>query len=221
MNPTLPSIDQLQEMPLPPPPAYLPQTWGWAVLLALLLLGALAWGARRYWRWRRDAYRREALAQLARLQASDERIHALRALPELLKRVALSMPAPISLRRGRPADPDLVAAAFAGEPAPTTAEPPHTSGRSRLAGEALAAAHSALAGKPAPTARHGVATLQGAGWQAFLQQHCPLPLPEDFSQQLALLAYAPQAQLQALSPAQQQQLFEQCRTWVEQHHVAA
>lgn len=192
MNPTLPSIDQLQEMPLPPPPAYLPQTWGWAVLLALLLLGALAWGARRYWRWRRDAYRREALAQLARLQASDERIHALRALPELLKRVALSMPPASHASRGR-----------------------------RPAGEALATASGTFAGKPAPAGPRGVAGLRGADWQAFLQQHCPLPLPEDFSQQLALLAYAPQAQLQALSPAQQQQLFEQCRTWVEQHHVAA
>ena len=191
MSSAIPSIDQLQDMLLPTPPDYLPQTWGWGLLLALLVLGALVWGAWRYWRWRRDAYRREALAQLARLQASADRLGALRALPELLKRVALSIPAPINLRRSRPADP------------------------------ALAAAATAFAGKPAPTGPHGVAALRGAGWQAFLQQHCPLPLPEDFSQQLATLAYAPEAQLLALSLAEQQQLFAHCRTWMEQHHVAA
>lgn len=92
-----PSIDQLRELALPAVPiSYWPQTWGWLALLGgmLLLLGALAiW---RYRRWRRNRYRREALARLAALALNLEdpaqRLAALREVPELLKRVALSMP---------------------------------------------------------------------------------------------------------------------------------
>ena len=31
------TLAELQEIPLPPPVSYLPQTWGWGVLAALLL----------------------------------------------------------------------------------------------------------------------------------------------------------------------------------------
>ncbi|MGB3127527.1 MAG: DUF4381 domain-containing protein [Pseudomonas sp.] len=85
MNAHVPSIEQLQELSLPAPVSYWPQTWGWAVLLGLLGLALLVLAARRWLRWRRDAYRREALARLSALKD-------LRELPELLKRVALSMP---------------------------------------------------------------------------------------------------------------------------------
>ncbi|WP_223557501.1 DUF4381 domain-containing protein, partial [Pseudomonas sp. BF-B-18] len=92
MNPNVPSIEQLKEMALPAPVSYAPQTWGWWVLLAVLMAAVLVVGARRFWQWRRDRYRREALVRLAELQSSDDQISALRELPELLKRVALSMP---------------------------------------------------------------------------------------------------------------------------------
>ncbi|WIE48263.1 DUF4381 domain-containing protein [Pseudomonas sp. GM17] len=92
MNPNVPGIEQLQEIGLPAPVGYAPQTWGWAVLLGMLVVTALLASARRYWQWRRDRYRREALARLAELQSADDRVSALRELPELLKRVALSMP---------------------------------------------------------------------------------------------------------------------------------
>jgi hypothetical protein len=46
-------------------------------------------------------------------------------------------------------------------------------------------------------------------------------LPANFSQQLSLLAYAPDAALRALPNEQRQQLFDTCKTWVEHHHVAA
>jgi hypothetical protein len=92
MNPNIPSIDQLQELAPPVPFSYAPQTWGWWVLLALLVITVVALGARRYWQWRRDRYRREALVRLAELQRRSNDLNALRELPELLKRVAISMP---------------------------------------------------------------------------------------------------------------------------------
>ncbi|MCY1405656.1 hypothetical protein D9M71_209010 [compost metagenome] len=155
-----PSLDQLRELPLPAPPSWLPQTWGWAALGGLLALAALAWAGLAWHRWQRDRYRREALAQLAALQqafAVDPQ--ALRELPGLLKRAALSI---------------------------------------------------------AP--REEVATLRGDRWQAFLQQRCATPLPEDFAARLARLAYAPDAQLPQQDAGE---LFAIARQWLETHHVAA
>ncbi|USW94004.1 DUF4381 domain-containing protein [Pseudomonas proteolytica] len=85
MNSQVPSIEQLQEPGLPAPVSYWPHTWGWWVLLGLLGLGLLAWAARAWLKWRRNAYRRQALARL-------DTLDDLRELPALLKRVALSMP---------------------------------------------------------------------------------------------------------------------------------
>jgi hypothetical protein len=58
-------------------------------------------------------------------------------------------------------------------------------------------------------------------WQVFLQRHIKQTLPADFSQQLALLAYAPDTVLLNLPSDQREQLFITCKTWVERHHVAA
>ncbi|UVL37937.1 DUF4381 domain-containing protein [Pseudomonas sp. B21-040] len=161
MNPNIPSIDQLKEIALPAPVSYAPQTWGWWALLSVLVLAVLLVSARRYWQWRRDRYRREALVRLAELQSSDDQLRALRELPELLKRVALSMP--------------------------TT---------------------------------YPVAALGGEDWQTFLVRHSPQPLPADFSQQLAQLAYAPDSTLLTLKEEQRERLFNTSKRWVEQHHVA-
>ncbi|UVJ46275.1 DUF4381 domain-containing protein [Pseudomonas sp. LS1212] len=96
MSDKAPTIDQLQELALPPAISYTPQTWGWWLLLAVVLLGALWWGVRYYRQWQRDRYRREGLEQLEGLLGllgdHSQQIVALRQLPELLKRVALSMP---------------------------------------------------------------------------------------------------------------------------------
>jgi hypothetical protein len=83
----------LQVVALPPPVPYTPQTWGWAVVGALLL-ALLAWlAARLVRRHRARRYRREALGELARLEAelgdAARRQRALAALPALAKRVAL------------------------------------------------------------------------------------------------------------------------------------
>ncbi|MGL6243295.1 DUF4381 domain-containing protein [Pseudomonas sp.] len=164
MNPNIPSIEQLKEIGLPAPVSYAPQTWGWWVLLGVLVIAVLLVGARRYWQWRRDRYRREALVRLVELRSHSDQLSALRELPELLKRVALSLPNPVG-----------------------------ASG----------------------------AALGGEDWQAFLARHSSQPLPADFSQQLAQLAYAPDAVLLAMPGDKRQQLFDTCKHWVEHHHVAA
>ncbi|MEC5385679.1 DUF4381 domain-containing protein [Uliginosibacterium sp. H3] len=90
----------LKEIPLPLPPAWTPQTWGWLVVAALLLL-AIAWLG--WWLYRRhvaNRYRAEALGELARLEqvlngpataeSAAARGRALGALPALVKRVVLA-----------------------------------------------------------------------------------------------------------------------------------
>ena len=193
MSNAIPSIDQLKELSLPAPVSYVPQTWGWWVLLALLIGAALVIGARRYWHWRQNRYRREALVRLAELQNNGDPVAALRQLPELLKRVALSMPKP------SPVGASLLAK-----------RPSHPKHRS-----------TASLPSPADSFPQGPAALSKDKWQVFLQQHSPQQLPVDFAQQLAQLAYAPDATLAALPEQQRQQLFALSKTWVEQHHVAA
>ncbi|WP_347900546.1 DUF4381 domain-containing protein [Pseudomonas purpurea] len=203
MSSPIPSIDQLQTLGLPAPVSYMPQTWGWWVLLGLLIVGLLAWSGWHYWQWQRNRYRREALARLAQLHSRNE-LSSLRELPELLKRVGLSMPSP-------------------GTHSWTT----NTVGASLLA---KAVQHPKLKVTDSPLLRADgtppdplpqVAALGGTHWQAFLEQHSPTALPADFSQQLAQLAYAPDATLLALPAQQREQLFSTCKRWVEHHHVAA
>ncbi|MFU2325905.1 DUF4381 domain-containing protein [Pseudomonas sp. NFX98] len=196
MNPNIPSIEQLKEIALPAPVSYAPQTWGWWVLLALLVVTALLLGTRRYRQWRRDRYRREALVRLAQLQQRSGDLNALRELPELLKRIALSMP---STHTTKPVGASLLAMA---------------SGQSK-------SALNVPSSSRASSLPRGPAALGKDDWQAFLQQHIKQPLPADFGQQLAVLAYAPDATLRALPAEQRQQLFDTCKTWVERHHVAA
>ncbi|MFZ3283765.1 DUF4381 domain-containing protein [Pseudomonas sp.] len=200
MNPNIPSIEQLKELGLPEPVSYAPQTWGWWVLLAVLVLAALLIGIRRYWQWRRDAYRREGLARLAQLRSRSDDLNALRELPELLKRVALSMPT--------------------HKPFLWNATPV---GASLLAKRP---AHSTSVVSDIPLSRasslpQGVAALGREDWQGFLQRHCKKPLPADFSEQLAQLAYAPDDTLLALPAPQRLALFDTCQYWMEHHHVAA
>lgn len=89
----------LQEIPLPAPVPYVPQTLGWLVVAVVLAL-LVAYVALRIVRHHREnAYRREALAELAALERAllrsarseaDERSITWSALPELLKRTAIA-----------------------------------------------------------------------------------------------------------------------------------
>ncbi|MFJ5254960.1 DUF4381 domain-containing protein [Pseudomonas sp. NPDC088414] len=199
MNPTIPDISQLKELSLPAPVSYAPQTWGWWLLLALLVVLALMVGVRRYRQWHRDAYRREGLTRLAQLRSRSDDLNALRELPELLKRVALSMPTQSRNRNAINVGVSLLAIAS-------------DQSMKMLNLKTLSRAGSLL---------QSPAALGRADWQAFLQQHSKTRLPDDFSAQLAQLAYAPDATLRALPAEQRQALFDTCQHWVEQHHVAA
>jgi hypothetical protein len=195
MNPNVPDIGQLKELGLPAPVSYAPQTWGWWVLLAVLVLAAVLIGVRRYRQWRRDQYRREALVRLAQLRERSDDLNALRELPELLKRVAISMPSCNVV----PVGAGLLA---------------------KASGQSM----NVLDGMPSSRAGslpQGVAALEGLDWQGFLQRHCKKPLPADLSEQLAQLAYAPDDTLRALPAPQRLALFDTCQHWVERHHVAA
>jgi hypothetical protein len=92
--PTRAALEQLADIAVPAPVSWMPQTWGWAVL-GIVVLALAAWGAIRF-RQRRAAsrYRREAMAELARIEArlgdGDARAIALAEVARLLKRVALA-----------------------------------------------------------------------------------------------------------------------------------
>lgn len=80
------ALRTLHDIAVPPPVSWLPQTWGWGLLAALLLLGFAILLYRWAKRYQRNAYRREALRVLetisSKAQAAD--------VAELLKRTALS-----------------------------------------------------------------------------------------------------------------------------------
>ncbi|MDH7787235.1 hypothetical protein QBD01_003262 [Ochrobactrum sp. 19YEA23] len=85
------ALRSLHDIAIPPPVSWMPQTWGWGLLAALLLLGIAVLIVRWAIRYRRNAYRREALRVLEAIsnnapmtQSSGTKI------AELIKRTALS-----------------------------------------------------------------------------------------------------------------------------------
>lgn len=82
------ALEKLNDIVLPQPVSWLPQTWGW-LALALLLAALLAFALwRRHQHHVANRYRREALAELDRLEATSGTPDA-RVVAEILKRVAL------------------------------------------------------------------------------------------------------------------------------------
>ncbi len=99
---TEPKLDPITEMALrslkdivvPAPVSWMPQTWGWLIVALLLLFAILLWCALAYRRWRKNAYRREALKHLEEIEVAvrdaGKRARALNDLGELVKRTALA-----------------------------------------------------------------------------------------------------------------------------------
>jgi Domain of unknown function (DUF4381) len=88
------TLKALQELPLPPPVSWAPQTVGW-LAVGFLLAAAALWGAWAGWRrYRKQRYRRIALAELERIEANlkdaARRSAALAAIPPLIKRTSLA-----------------------------------------------------------------------------------------------------------------------------------
>jgi hypothetical protein len=88
------ALRSLKDIAVPQPVSWLPKTWGWLALALILLAAILLCGLLLYRRWRRNAYRREALRLLDEI-AGDFRNGQTRAgasprLGELLKRTALA-----------------------------------------------------------------------------------------------------------------------------------
>lgn len=88
------ALSTLQELPLPEPVSWAPQTAGWLAVLVMLSLAALWAGWAAWRRHKRQLYRRVALAELGRiesaLQDDAQRTTALVAIPALIKRTSLA-----------------------------------------------------------------------------------------------------------------------------------
>ena len=83
------SLQNLNDIVVPPPVPWWPLAPGWYVVAAALLF-LLSWLLFRQWqRWRRNTYRRQALAELSSIRAGGDD-GQIRRVPELLKRTALS-----------------------------------------------------------------------------------------------------------------------------------
>ena len=88
------ALKPLQELPLPEPVSWAPQTIGWAAVAALLFM-AMVWAGWIGWRrYKRERYRRVALAELAEIEAAlndtQRRAIALAAISSLIKRTSLA-----------------------------------------------------------------------------------------------------------------------------------
>lgn len=86
-----PSLDALKELPLPPVVPYTPQTIGWVILAAVVIV-LIGWNIWRNYQYRlANRYRVEALAELDQIeQALGSQPEVAAQLPTLIKRVALT-----------------------------------------------------------------------------------------------------------------------------------
>jgi hypothetical protein len=88
------ALRSLKDIAVPPPVSWMPQTWGWGILALAVAAAILVWCALGYRRWRRNAYRREALKLLDEVAAAmrnpDTREQGINDLSELVKRTALA-----------------------------------------------------------------------------------------------------------------------------------
>lgn len=84
------SLQNLNDIVVPGPVAWWPLAPGWYLLLAVLLAGLMVLAVRWWLRWRRNRYRRQALAELASIRDLPG-AQGFVQIPALLKRTALSV----------------------------------------------------------------------------------------------------------------------------------
>jgi hypothetical protein len=88
------SLDNLRDIVLPPAVPWLPPAVGWRLVAAAFVAAVLVFLFRALERWRRNAYRRQALRALdaveARLRAGEASATAAAEISMLLKRAALA-----------------------------------------------------------------------------------------------------------------------------------
>jgi hypothetical protein len=91
---TIPGLEKLREIVLPPPVSWAPQTIGWYVLFGIAMFVTGRWVYRRLQGFRKNRYRRLALDELMvierQLRQPDRRAEALAEIPVLLKWTALA-----------------------------------------------------------------------------------------------------------------------------------
>lgn len=83
------SLQNLNDIVVSGPVPWWPPAPGWYAVAAALVLVAAVFAWRGWRRWRRDAYRRQALAELAAIRGEASAAE-LQQVPALLKRTALS-----------------------------------------------------------------------------------------------------------------------------------
>ncbi|MDM9646782.1 DUF4381 domain-containing protein [Rhizobium sp. S163] len=88
------ALRSMRDIVTPTPVSWLPQTWGWGMLAGVILALLATWVFIALRRYRRNAYRREALRILETIQtdmaAPERRSDGVRRISELLKRTALA-----------------------------------------------------------------------------------------------------------------------------------
>ncbi|MQB07709.1 DUF4381 domain-containing protein [Agrobacterium tumefaciens] len=88
------ALGSLKDIAVPQPVSWMPQTWGWALVAIIVLVATFVVLVHSVKKYRKNAYRREALVLLGGIEErlkdparSDAAIHE---LSEILKRVALA-----------------------------------------------------------------------------------------------------------------------------------
>ncbi len=88
------ALRSMHDIVLPESVSWLPQTWGWLLMAAVIVVGTVIATLRWVRRYRANAYRREALAMLDSirelLEQPSTQSEGVRRLGELLKRTALA-----------------------------------------------------------------------------------------------------------------------------------
>lgn len=211
------ALRQLQEIALPTPVAYVPQTIGWAIVGVLLLL-ALVFVAWRIVRHRRlNAYRREALAELDLI----ERQLLAQPAPTLPSAIAPSIALPPASMQSSPASGGGNQKGSTSSAPPSARRGGGSAGITRRGEEVGWGALPALLKRTAiaATSREEVASLSGEEWLRFLDRS--LGNGRDFEQGvgrlLVQLAYSPKPP--STSSHQLESLVDLSRRWIRHHHA--